>query len=182
MAHTLSQQEFTALNQGSVSRLSSAKIVPPLIAMGLPMLAAWLLSTIISDSNSNPVAVLLLISGIVSIFYALMRPWNSLLVFVWLAMTIDAIKRMTFALSTMNFIDVAQILIVPVLLMGGIYMRIIFLHWFVAHSPAFGRGHRRPAPQGGSFVQHHRRQLPVPLLHPRGRRGAPPAELLRALE
>lgn len=132
MAHTLSQQEFTALNQGSVSPLSSARVVPPIVAMCLAMLSAWLLSTVISDGNSNPVAALLLISGIISVFYALMRPWNSLLLFVWLAVTIDAIKRLTFALSNMNMLDVAQILAVPVLLMGGIYLRIIFLHWFVA--------------------------------------------------
>lgn len=132
MAHTLTQPEFAALNKGSVSRLSSAKIAPPLIAMGMALLAAWLLSMVISDGNNNPVAVLLLVSGILSVFYALMRPWNSLLLFVWLAMTIDGIKRLTYALSDMSFLDVASILLVPVLLMGGIYLRIIFLHWFAA--------------------------------------------------
>ena len=112
--------------------LQSSQILKFLLASGIAALAAFILGQVLSTNGGSPIAELLLIVGLILMFYALVRPWNALLLFLWLVICIDALKRVTYAATDMSMIDVAEILIVPVLLMGGLYLRVFGLHWFVS--------------------------------------------------
>ena len=112
--------------------LQSSQILKFLLASGIAAIAALILGQVLSTNGGSPIAELLLIVGLILMFYALIRPWNAMLLFLWLVMSIDAIKRVVYAATDMSFIDVAEILIVPVLLMGGLYLRVFGLHWFVS--------------------------------------------------
>ncbi len=114
----------------SLRGLTAARVFLPLFILAIAAGCALILANVLSSDRSNPVAVLLFISGIVLSFYALMRPWQAFLLFVWLSVCVDTLKRITYAASDMSFFDVAQILLVPVLLVGALYLRIIALHWF----------------------------------------------------
>ncbi len=112
--------------------LQSSQLLKFLLAAAIAGVSALILGQVLSTPSGSPIAVLLLISGLILMFYALIRPWASLLFYLWLVVCIDALKRVTYAVTDMSMIDVAEILVVPVLLMGGLYMRVFALHWFVA--------------------------------------------------
>ena len=121
-------------NVGSsrMESLQSSQLLKFLLASGIAAIAAFILGQVLSTNGGSPIAELLLIVGLILMFYALVRPWNALLLFLWLVMCIDGLKRITYAATDMSMIDVAEILIVPVLLMCGLYLRVFGLHWFVS--------------------------------------------------
>lgn len=110
--------------------IQSSRLQLAIVAILVMVGGAYLSSQIVSDESTNPLAALLLISGILSACYAFIRPWQSFLLFLWLAVTVDTMKRLTFAVSSMSMSDVAYILAVPVILMAALYVRIFLLQWF----------------------------------------------------
>lgn len=116
--------------RGAGLGIGASRFFLPFVAFLVMVFAAILAANVISSDSSNPVAVLLLISGICLGFYAQMRPWGALLTFLWLAVTIDTAKRLTFATSSMSMVDVAYILAVPVIMMASLYLRVLLLQWF----------------------------------------------------
>ena len=127
---TLLSRRQHSSRHSSEANIASSRVFRFFLAFALATGCAALLANVLSSQNSNPVAMLLLISGIVLSFYALIKPWPAFLLFVWLSVTIDTFKRITYAASDMNQIDVAEILLVPVLLIAALYLRIAFLQWF----------------------------------------------------
>ena len=106
------------------------RFVLPLVSFVIMVCAAFLSSKVLSDESANPLAVLLLVSGVILGFYAQMRPWTAFILFLWLAATIDMAKPLTYSVSSMSTVDVAYILAVPVVLMAALYGRIVLLQWF----------------------------------------------------
>lgn len=128
----ISNQQLSSTNTsgGSPLGMSASQLVGPVVGIVLALGAAFILQSILADENSNPVAMLLLLSGVAFAVFAQIRPAPAVILFLWLAVTIDEGKRAAFAMSNMSMFDVSKILAVPVLLMGAIYFRTIFLAWF----------------------------------------------------
>jgi hypothetical protein len=81
------------------------------------------------QTGTNPIASVTFNAGIFLAFLALIRPWHGLLIFLWVACFIDTIKRLAYIVPPFSFLDVAQMLIVPVLIMAGIYLRVFIFFW-----------------------------------------------------
>ena len=129
---------FSGGGRGGGLGVGASRLFLPFVTFLVIMGAVFLAGSIISSDTANPVAVLLLISGVCLGFYAQMRPWQSLVTFLWLVMVIDAIKRLTYATSNMSMVDVAYILAVPVIMMVSLYLRVMLLQWF-APDPTIDR-------------------------------------------
>ncbi len=129
ISHTQSLEHHRS-HGDALRGVSASRAFLPFVVFLLASGCALVLSHVLSNESSNPVAVLLLITGIVLSFYALMRPWQAFLLFVWLSVCVDTLKRITYAASDMGFFDVAEILLMPILLIGALYVRIIALRWF----------------------------------------------------
>ncbi len=124
--------------RGGGLAIVAAQFFLPCVTFLMMIAVAFLAASIVSNEGDNPVAVLLLVTGVCLAVYALIRPWGAFLVFLWLAVTIDTFKRLTFATSSMSMNDVAYVLAVPVIVMAALYLRVALLQWF-AHDSKIDR-------------------------------------------
>jgi len=81
-------------------------------------------------SRAQPLVSAITLIGIMILPWVIVKPWWGLLTFLWLAHTVDGIKRLVYAASSFSQADIAGILIVPVLIAGAIYVKMFFLKWF----------------------------------------------------
>jgi len=81
-------------------------------------------------SKAQPLVSAISLIGVLLLPWVIVRPWWGLLVFLWLAHTIDGVKRLVYSVSNFSQADIASILIVPVLVAGALYVKIFFLKWF----------------------------------------------------
>jgi hypothetical protein len=99
------------------------------VAMGMAML--WLWIELMDVPYLNGVAALTVYLGIMLSIYAFLQPWNGVILFMWVACLIDTIKRVAYIWKPYSFFDLSLILGVPVVIMGMIYIRVIFFNWFI---------------------------------------------------
>ena len=100
------------------------------VAICMPALALVCLGVVTLLSRAQPVVSAVTLVGFLFVPWVILRPMWGLLLFVWLAHTIDGVKRLVYAVSTFSQADVAAILIVPVLVASALYIKIFFLKWF----------------------------------------------------
>ena len=93
-------------------------------------LALICFATVTLLAKAQPVVSAITLVGLLLLPWVVLKPMWGLLLFLWLAHTIDGIKRMVYAVTTFSQTDIAGILIVPVLVMGGLYLKLFFLKWF----------------------------------------------------
>jgi hypothetical protein len=104
-------------------RLSGCGII------GLIML--WLWIEMMDIPYLNGIAALTVYFGIMLSIYAFLQPWNGVIFFIWVACLIDTVKRIAYIWKPYSFFDLSLILGVPVVVMGMIYLRVIFFNWFI---------------------------------------------------
>jgi hypothetical protein len=104
-------------------RLSGGGII------GFAML--WLWIELIDIPFLNGVAALTVYLGIMLSVYSFIQPWNGVILFMWMACLIDTVKRVAYIWKPYSFFDLSLILGVPVVIMGMIYIRVIFFNWFI---------------------------------------------------
>lgn len=101
-----------------------------LIVIVLVGLVTMLTAQILQQRSYNPFGLLVLLFSFSLILLATMRPFTGLIAFLWVSAFIDFFKRFAYVFSNMHFLDVAVLLVIPVLLMCGIYFRVLVLNWF----------------------------------------------------
>ena len=81
-------------------------------------------------SKGQPLVSAIAVGGVLLLPWVILSPLWGLLVFLWLAHTIDGVKRLAYAFSNFSHGDIASILIVPVLVAIALYVKMFFLKWF----------------------------------------------------
>jgi hypothetical protein len=106
-----------------ILRLSGAVVI------AFAMLWLWL--ELLDIPYLNGVAAVTVYLGVMLSIYAFLQPWNGVILFLWVACLIDTVKRVAYIWKPYSFFDLSLILGVPVVIMGMIYIRVIFFNWFI---------------------------------------------------
>jgi len=108
--------------------LTSARWYQLVVVVGTLFLSCFAISGLMNEDQ--PLVIVIFFLGVLAIPTAVMNPRWGLITFLWLAHSIDGVKRIVYHFTNFTQVEIAKILIVPVLVMGALYVRVFFLSWF----------------------------------------------------
>jgi hypothetical protein len=95
----------------------------------LAVIASCFMASILLE-QASPITIAITFCGALLVPMAIIRPWFGFIAFLWTVHTFDFLKRIVYSVTELTYETIAQILIVPLLIMFGIYLKVFLLNWF----------------------------------------------------